>query len=110
MEYYDIILTDIQFHVVKPNKPLSFLRQIMKSFRKGGAPGRVYHTGIKTNEDGTLRINIPLSKDLKEEMEFARRIGKTPRFFVPKNGIPMYLGKDAIERLDADKEKLINKV
>jgi len=105
-EYYDIYLTDMQLHVAKPTNPPSFLRQILKSFRKGGKPGRVYHSGLTPNPDGkTFHFSMPLSKDLKEKVEFARRIGKEPRFIIPKGGIPVYLGKDSIEKIESLKKK-----
>lgn len=110
MEYYDILLTDIQLHVTKPTNPPSLFRQVLKSFQKGGLPGRAYHSGITPGKDGTFHFTMPLSKDIKERMEFAKRIGKKPRLLMPKSGILVYLGRDAIEKIEADKKKLADKL
>ena len=109
-EYYDIYLTDIQLHVAKPTNPPSFFRQILKSFKKGGQPGRVYHSGLTSNADGTFSFALPFSKNIKEKIEFARRIGKEPRFFMPKGGLYVYAGPDTIQKIEADKKKLIDKL
>ncbi len=108
--YYNIYLTDIQLHVTKPTNPPSFFRQILKSFKKGGQPGRVYSSDMTPNKDGTFRFSVPLSKDVQEKIELARRLGKEPRFMMPKDGIPIYPGKDVIQRIEADKKKLADKL
>lgn len=103
-EFYDVILTDIQFHTQKPAKPRSFLHSILRSIRNN-KPGRAYSTDIKLNPDGTMHFSIPLESKLGQEMERAKRLGKQIRILTPKIGVPVYLGKDAEEKLDALKKR-----
>lgn len=108
-KYYDIILTDLQLHAVKPTNPPSLWRQVLRSLRNGLKPGRAYGKVVKT-DNGEFRFEIPMTKDLQEQMDVAKRLGKEVRFFMPKGGIPVYPGPDTIQRINADRKKMINRL
>jgi len=114
-EYQNIVFTDIQFHTVKPTNPAPWYRIIMKSLRSD-KPGRIYSKdfAIKNfqEEDGKITMNftIPMPEKLKEKIEEIEKTGKRVRFFLPKNGLPMYLGKDMIEKINAEKRHLAKRI
>jgi len=108
-KYYDIFLTDVQMHVVEPRKPIPWYRVISRSLinRK---PGRFYTTHFEMNDkERTIKLSFPPSPKTQQQTEEAKKKGKTIRFITPKNGIPVCLGKDVIEKLEADTNKLKKK-
>lgn len=104
--YYDITLTDFQFHHIEPRKPLTFGRSVLRSIRNG-QPGRVHTTDFSVSKDGkiTFRLRFPL-EDQKRIAE-AQKQGKTIRILMPKNGVPVFWSKDLIEFLQAPKNRHI---
>lgn len=102
---YELILTDMQLHTIKHTNPSSVLRQIFRSIKNKMSPGRFYGK-IQRTEDGKVRFSVPMSKDLHEQFDIARRLGRPIRILMPKDGIPIYLGKDSIERLKANQKKM----
>ena len=108
-KYYDIILTDLRVHTVKPTNPTSLLREVARSAKNGNKPGRVYGSRLITNGNESS-FEIPITKDLQEQMDIAKRLGKKIRFFMPKDGIPIYPGSDTIQKIRTDKKKLINRL
>lgn len=109
-KYYDIILTDIQIHTAMSRKPVSFGRAVSKAIDTD-RPGRVHSKDIKAHSDGTMSFSLPLPKEVELQIKKAREAGMVVRFLVPKEGLPVYLGEDAIKKMQADqlKEKLKNK-
>jgi len=105
-EYYDVFLTDFQMHVTKPRKPLPWYRAILKSFRNK-KPGRFYtkNAKIDINEDGTFETAIPLLPTIQEEIKKAKKSGKKVRFIIPKEGVPIFAGKDLVEKMKSDRKK-----
>ncbi len=101
---YEIILTDIQLHTIRHTNPPSILRQIFRSLKNKMSPGRFYGKILRT-EDGKVRFAVPMSKDLQEQFDISRRLGRPIRILMPKDGIPVYLGKDSIEKLKAEQRK-----
>ncbi len=99
-KYLDILFTDIKLHTIKPRKPVSLGRKISKSITSKKA-GRAFSRNIKITKDGKLELSIPLGKEFIDALEKARKQGKQLRIIMPKNGIPVYFGKDVIERLQA---------
>lgn len=104
IEYHDIILTDIQMHTTEIRKPTPWYRAILKSI-KNKVPGRFWGRDLRITKNGMVNFSFPLPSALKQEMENAEKAGKKVRFFVHKDGIPVYLGRDAVERLKADNNK-----
>ena len=101
-----VIIADLQLHTTVSRKPKTFAEGIRKLINSG-KPGRTYREGALKITDslaGTFQITIPLD-GLEEVVAKAEAKGKRVRFFVPKNGIPILLGKDAIERMEALKRK-----
>jgi len=105
-EYHEVFLTDFQMHVSEPRKPLPWYRAILKSFRNK-KPGRFYAKNAKTdiNEDGTFETSIPLPPATQEEIKKAKMSGKKIRFITPEGGIPIFAGKDLIEKVKSDRKK-----
>ena len=95
----NILLTDIQIHATKPRKPTSQYRAILKSL-KNKKPGRFY----TKNFDGKKAI-FDLPPKIKREMEKAEKSGKKIRLFMPKEGLPIFVGKDLKEKLEAKNRK-----
>lgn len=96
----DIFLTDIQLHVQKVRNPNPLGRQYVKALH-GSKQRRAYSNSVKF--DGKKRT-ITLTLDLREEhlYEHAKKLGKKYiRYFIKKDGIPLYLGSDTIEKLKA---------
>ena len=108
-KYHDIVLTNIQLHTIQPRKPRSFLRTIFKSLRSG-KPGRVYSRDISIGKNGEARLAIPLPPDEMMKIEEARKAGKIIRFFIPKTGLPVFYGKDLIDRIEADKRRALKRI
>ncbi|MBP7060696.1 MAG: hypothetical protein KBA91_01810 [Candidatus Moranbacteria bacterium] len=106
----DIVLTDIQLHIVKPRKPISPARAIEKSLRNGKS-GRFYSKSVTPtpNEPGVFRFSVPLSKDMLNLKEKLEKEGKEVRFVLPPGGLNIYAGKDTIEFIEAQKKKRVDK-
>ncbi len=103
-EFVDILFTDIRFHVAEPRKPLPLSRAIEKSIRSGQS-GRSVTTSFSIKEDGGFRITFPTSPALERVISDAEKRGKTVRFMLPKEGLPVYAGKDMAEYLTSKKER-----
>lgn len=104
----DIILTDIQGHVQKVRKPNSFGRQYAKALH-GSKQRRVY-TNKAEFDDKNMTMTITINLGEKELLEQLKMQGKKYiRLFFLKDGIPVFLGQDAIEKLEADSKKYLKK-
>jgi|SRR3989344_4421675 len=104
IKYHDIILTDVKFHTKVPRKPLSWYRAMWRSVRSG-LPGRFYSSDIKS-KDGSMRFYVHNSPQIQMEKEKAEKQGKNLRIFMPKTGLPVFLGEDVVERIRAVDKKL----
>lgn len=107
VEYHDIILTDIQLHTAKARKPIPWYKAIWRSIKNRTA-GRFYSRDIQVKKGGTILMGFPLPPNIQKEKEIAEKSGKQFRLFMPKDGLPLALGPDAIEALKA-KERKANK-
>ena len=103
-KYYDIILTDIQLHYQQPANPKSAFRKIFKSI-KTNKPGRFFGTIIPHSQNKNLMMSSTLNPQTIKEIQDAQKLGKKIRIIIPKEDIPIYAGKDLIEKLKADKRK-----
>lgn len=102
----DVIITDYRLHTTKARNPKPLGRQITKSF-ENNKPGRAYSKNLKLDKKSVV-MSIDLG--IKELQELARKKGKTYiRFLYPKNGVPVLLGTDTEERIEALKKKLLTK-
>jgi hypothetical protein len=95
-KYYDIVLTDIQPHVIKPTNPKPFPRVLEKCL-KNNKPGRVRAKDLSINENGIIKIDFDLPESCK---------GKKVRIFIPKNGVDIYPSTDSFEKAESLKRKL----
>lgn len=100
----DIVFTDIQLHVVKPRKPIPLSRAIEKSVRSGRL-GRAFTNNFSIEENGRFSISFPTPPELEKVTDDAEHRGKTVRFMFPKEGLPVYAGKDMVEYLTSKKER-----
>jgi hypothetical protein len=94
--YTDILITDIQLHILKPRKPKSWLYQVLKANRTKQKT-RAYSTDIRNNNG--MEMSLPPAKQI--EVDRAEKEGKKIRFVFPEDGVLMYPGPDLIEYLEA---------
>lgn len=94
-KHVDIFITNIQLHVTEPRSPISPGRAIEKAVRSK-KEHRSHTTDFKMKGDGKMRFifHNPELDELRKKYEAE---GKTVRFWMPKGGAPMYLGKDSVE-------------
>ena len=103
-KYLDIALTDIQFHVIKPRKPLPAGRVIEKAI-KNGKPGRIYNNElIVTNNDEILSLLFK-DKDFVKLKEKANKEGRIVRILMPTGGLPIIASSDTIENIKSKERK-----
>lgn len=107
-QFIDIYLSDIQMHAVKPRKPISLGRAITKSL-KSKKGGRVYSRDINISKNDEFTFSVPLGKELAELIEKAKKEGKQVRLIMPKSGLPIFLGQDAVENIKARKRKAFDR-
>jgi len=100
----DIVFTDIQLHVVKPRKPIPLWRAIEKSIRSGRL-GRAFTNNFSIERNGEFSVNFPTPPELERVTDDAERRGKTVRYMIPKEGIPIRLGNDTIENIISKTER-----
>ncbi len=102
----DIILTDIQLHSQKKRNPNPLGRQVSKAMH-GSKVNRAYSNSITTKNKN---INLSINLGMEYFYNLARKEGKKYiRFFIKKNGLPVKIGKDAIEKLIANSKKYLKK-
>lgn len=105
-EYYDVVLTDIQLHVQKMSSPAPLVRAIEKTIHAGKPRGRAYGKVDGADEKArTIHFTIPLEEKIQTGINEAMIQGKKIRFLVPKTGLPIYAGKDTLEKIEADNRK-----
>jgi hypothetical protein len=103
-KYLDITLTDIQFHVAKPRKPLPAGRVIEKSL-KSGNPSRIYSNELSITKDDEIRTLLFKDKDFVKLIEKANKEGRIVRILFPDGGMPFIAGSDTIENLKSKERK-----
>lgn len=94
----DLFLTNINLNSNPPLNVSPIKRHIEKSIR-AKKPGLAHGGIIKEIKGDTFRIEIPF--DNTEHTEDGRKIN----IFIPKDGLPIYLGQDAIEKMMAMAKK-----
>jgi len=106
----NIILTDIQFHMCEPRKPLSPVRSMEKSLHNN-KPGRWYSKNIPApnKQDATLTLPILETSELGKFIAKLQAEGTKFRLFVPKRGLPVYAGKDTVEFIEARKKRALDR-
>ena len=105
-KYIDIYLTDFQVHAQKMTNPAPLLRAVEKTLKAGKPSGRAYGKIDKVGEkDFTFNFSIPLDDKTQARVKEAQRLGKQIRIFMPKQGLPIIPGKDAIEKIAALKRQ-----
>lgn len=106
--YLDIVLTDMQSHVVKPRNPASPSRAISKAIKKE-EPGRFFIKDFSINKkDGTFTFTFFDNNVITELQEQAKKEGKQLRLFIKKNFF-MYASKDTNEYIEAHKKRAFDK-
>lgn len=102
-----VIITDLQLHIQKPAKPKPW-HWVAEKVARTGKPARAYTTSLKKNGDGKYEIVFPNEEYLK--IKRAEQAGKKVRYFIPKQGVYMYPGKDLVEYLKAKETKVDKKI
>lgn len=104
----DIILTDIQLHVLKVRNPNSLGKQYVKAVH-GSKVRRAYSNSVKPDsKNKSMELSIDLG--MESLFELGRQKGKKYiRFFAKKDGLPVALGKDVMEKFQAYQKKHIKK-
>lgn len=101
-KYVDIYLTDFQVHAQKMTNPAPLLRAVEKTIKAGKPSGRAYGKIDRVGEkDFTVHFSIPLDDKTQARVKEAQRLGKQIRILIPKHGLPILPGKDAIEKITA---------
>ena len=82
-----IILTDIQFHMCLPRKPLSPVRAIEKSL-KNNKPGRWYSKNLPMpKKDGTIILPILETDEMYKFIQKKKAEGIRVRVFIPERPV-----------------------
>jgi hypothetical protein len=106
-ECLDVVLTDIQLHASKVRNPSSIGRQYVKAIH-GSRSHRAYSNDIKT--DGKDKISLSANLGMEQLYDLARKRGKKyVRIFAGKDGLPVYLGQDSVEKLESLMKKILRK-
>ena len=84
----EVVLTDLQIHAITPVNPQPLNRQVDKAI-KANRPGRAYTTDFQVMPDGKIHFSFPTHDPDGTEV----------KYFVPKDGLKVYLSKDAIDKL-----------
>jgi hypothetical protein len=100
----DIVFIDIQLHVVKPRKPTPLSRAIQKSIRSGRL-GRAFTKDFSIEQNGKFSVSFPTPPELERITDDAERRGKKVRYIFPNEGIPVFAGRDLIEKLNSKTER-----
>lgn len=106
-KYYDVYITDFKIHSTVPRKPTPWYRAIFKS-RRNQKPGRFYAEGFSVkNNNFQIDLFTMLESDpnFQKYAEIAKKTGKEIRLVFPKKGVPVFLAKDAIEKVKAIRKK-----
>lgn len=108
-KFCDILLTDIQFHMCEPRKPLSPVRTIEKSLRNN-KPGRWYNKNLPMpKKDGTFTIPIFENSEIGRFIKRKEAEGMKIRIFMPKSGLFAYAGKDTVEFIKAHHKRAFDR-
>lgn len=104
----NIIITDLQMHTTQSRRPDTFARHVQKVLA-GGKPKRVYvsakdNVKVTDGEKTTVEFHVPLT-GMEDVIKKAKESGKTVRIWMPRSGIPIFLGTDAKEKIEALKRK-----
>lgn len=106
-ECLDIGLTDIQFHSQKVRKTRSIGRQVVKMIRAEKTSGRAYSNKVTLNSKGGVLLS---ELEMERLHELARQKGKKyVRISVPKGGLPVFFGRDTLEKLNSLRKRGLDK-
>ena len=107
-ECLDIMLTDFKLHASKVRKPNSLGRRYVKAIHNGGKGNRAYSNDMKIDDKNLVTFSIGL--EMEHLYDLARKKGKKyVRIFTKRDGLPVFLGQDSVERLNALKKKVLRK-
>jgi hypothetical protein len=97
-----LYLTDFGLHARK-FRPATTLEKTIKKSSNGLDQGRIYtNHAIKTYPDGRFEIAIKLPEELQKQVDAGE---VEVDFMMPKDGTPIFLGNDAIEKMAQLKKK-----
>lgn len=97
-KYQEVLLTHIELHSNHAVNPQSINRQVAKSL-KNCKPGMAHGGRITKIEGNRFEMVLPL----QDEQVLPN--GKKIKYIYPAGGVPIYFGKDAIEKINALRRK-----
>ncbi|MEK7619942.1 MAG: hypothetical protein AAB413_01745 [Patescibacteria group bacterium] len=100
-----VIITNLHLHTTVLRKPKTFAEGVRRSLTSGKA-GRVHQSdGFEIAPDGqTFKFTIPI-EGMDRVVADAAAKGQRVRFYIPRDGLPLYIGKDLIQRTEALKRQ-----
>lgn len=101
----DVFITDLQIHTTKPRKPKPWYFKVLESVRTK-KPQRAYTKDFQVNKGGRFTTVFPPPPELKRVIDEAKVKNKRINFIMPEGGAPVFLGKDTVEKIKAEKRKL----
>lgn len=103
----DIFIGDFALHSQVANNPKSLLQNRYKE-QNGAKPKRTFiNGGVIAKENGEIELSIEL--DPEEVQDILKKTNKSKlRIFMLAEGVPIFLGADAIEKMKSlQKKKLL---
>lgn len=97
-EYQDVLITHIELHANNAVNPQPISRQVAKSL-KNHKPGMAHGGRITKVEGDRFEMVLPF----KDGQILPN--GKKIRYVYPAGGVPIFYGKDAVEKIEAMKRK-----
>lgn len=108
VKYKVIQLTDLKLHTAPKRPTPSFGRKVREAFQRN-TPGRVYNTlpqpMVPKNDNSFILEILKLDPDFVKMVQEEEAKGYKVLISVPKEGVPVLLGEDAIEFLDSKNGK-----
>lgn len=105
----DIFIGDFTLHSQTANSPKSLLHNHYKEYRGGKRRRTFVNGGVVAKDDGSIEMGFDI--DPKEVDDILKRMDKKRlRIMIPEAGVPIFLGRDAIEKAKAlQKQKPLKK-
>ena len=104
VKYCDVLLTHVEVHAIKPSNPTSWYEAIIKA-QKNKKPGRIFTRNISSRINGVPAVIYSLPPRVQQQMEEAKKSGKTIRLLTLGKHLPIYPAKDMIEKISAERKK-----
>lgn len=100
----DFVITDFKFHSQIANNPKSLPQNILSTY-SGARPKRTFiNGGLVAKENGEVEMGFGLDQD--EVSHLLKKANKKRlRIILPEDGVSIFLGPDAIEKMKSLEKK-----